>query len=253
MNKGARRFKVTRRLAAVVTVLVGSCLVWIAYEVTLGNRRLAAIKAIERGGGTVLLESVAQKMPRNPTAAIRRVLGTERVFQARAIYLGDSRQNRLLREIQQLQSPEMKRFISGPSGDEKASERQDSFDIGDEILRHIGVFPEIESLELRGRLVADQGLTSLRRLRRLRELDMAGTKIGDDALVHLSHLEHLESLSLSGTIVSGDGLVHLKELRSLRSLTLGATSEGRAEFEASAVGDEGLEHLRSLTIWRNCN
>lgn len=50
----------------------------------------------------------------------------------------------------------------------------------------------------------------------------------------------------SGTIVSGDGLVHLMELQSLRSLTLGATSEGRTEFEASAVGDEGLEHLGNL-------
>ena len=75
-----------------------------------------------------------------------------------------------------------------------------------------------------------------KRFRDVQSINLAGTKITDDGLKHLANLEALQVLDLSRTDITDAGLEHLKGLTALRSLSLGDTK----------ISDAAVETLKEL-------
>ncbi|HID21733.1 MAG TPA: hypothetical protein EYP14_04955, partial [Planctomycetaceae bacterium] len=67
--------------------------------------------------------------------------------------------------------------------------------VNDESLKYVIAFPELESLDLRGTGLTDDGLPRLSGLSRLKELHLAETAITDAGLKHLEPLARLEVLN----------------------------------------------------------
>jgi hypothetical protein len=121
---------------------------------------------------------------------------------------------------------------------------------GDAELAAIAKLYQVDSLVLADcEGVTAQGLTSIGRLRSLRDLDLSrlasitDSRIGrliapldDSCLIPLTGLPKLSSLSLSGNRITDDGLAHLARIGTLQTLDLTGTE----------VTDAGLEHLRAL-------
>ena len=95
----------------------------------------------------------------------------------------------------------------------------------------------LESLDLGGTRLADQGLVNLRNLSRLQELRLPKWRFVTDAgLANLAALTELRSLYLDGTGVHGEGLKNLK----------GMTKLFRLSLTNSAVDDDSLAIIGSL-------
>jgi internalin A len=104
------------------------------------------------------------------------------------------------------------------------------------ILARLGVFEQLEYVDLRGPSVGDDQIASLRNMTRLRLIVLQQTDVTDAGLAHFKGLVSLEQLILSSCEVTDDGLLHLKSLAKLEFLVL----------ERTRVTDAGLRHLRAL-------
>jgi hypothetical protein len=84
------------------------------------------------------------------------------------------------------------------------------FEIGDRelaaVIRHLSVFPDLESLTLETERLSDDSLGFLNGLPKLRKLTLLNAKITDTGLAKLKTLQHLENLNLKGTQVTDAGI-----------------------------------------------
>lgn len=84
------------------------------------------------------------------------------------------------------------------------------FEIGDRelasIIRHLSVFPDLESLTLETERLSDDSLAFLNGLPKLRRLTLLNAKITDTGLAKLKTLQHLENLNLKGTQITDAGI-----------------------------------------------
>lgn len=83
--------------------------------------------------------------------------------------------------------------------------------------------PAVDTLDLSGTAVTDDGLAALREMSFLRRLDLSRTAVSDTGLRHLTGLDRLESLNLYGTDVSDTGIAAVAGLLRLRRVYLWKT------------------------------
>jgi Zn-dependent protease len=112
----------------------------------------------------------------------------------------------------------------------------DGSPIGDQQLKYVAVFDELEILHLNATRVTDAGLRHLQGLPALQWLYLKNTAVTDAGLSQLRKLVQLRSLHLGGTKVTDAGLKQLRSLRRLEWLSLSHTR----------VTDAGLEEIKNL-------
>jgi Leucine-rich repeat (LRR) protein len=78
----------------------------------------------------------------------------------------------------------------------------------------------IESLDLSGTRIGDEGLEAIQNLNSLEALDLSRTAVTDEGLRRLAGLTRLKRLNLSRTKINGEGLSALGALKDLESLNL---------------------------------
>jgi len=103
----------------------------------------------------------------------------------------------------------------------------------DESLPILQGFTEQRYLDLRGTLVTDAGLISLKKAGELESLSLSELTT-DAGMTHLNGLRNLRWLSLMGTKVTDTGLEQLKDLPRLEKLYVvgsGVTQEGERRFQ----------------------
>lgn len=109
-------------------------------------------------------------------------------------------------------------------------------------LAHIGELTALRVLSLRGTILPEQGLRSLRGLSALRELDLSYTRIriggtwrwlGDTEIERLRDLEQLEFLDLSRSHVSDASVTRLVRFKQLKELMV-----------PNKMSDAGYEQLQ---------
>jgi len=87
-------------------------------------------------------------------------------------------------------------------------------EVSDAGLQHLN--RGLESLNLWETQVTDDGMKSLRPLRKLKALNLTGTRVSDQGLAHLARLPELESLSLGRTAVTEAGVTAFLKARGSR-------------------------------------
>lgn len=109
-------------------------------------------------------------------------------------------------------------------------------------MHYIGIMPNLEVLRLDGsRAADDNSISSLPRLRNLRQLTAGATDLGDAGLAHIGRVTALRHLEVSGCQrVTDTGLTALAALPSLDTLDIGGTR----------VTDAGLAALGRLSVLR---
>jgi hypothetical protein len=124
--------------------------------------------------------------------------------------------------------------------------------------------PVVE-VDLYGKAVPLSVLQTLNILIQLQTLDVAGTQMTDDGLEYLSRLNRLKTLNLSGTDVTNAGMAYLRGFKQLQQLYLGDTKvtalgelEGltklqRLGLNGTQVPDAELVHLEGLTNLETLN
>jgi hypothetical protein len=106
-------------------------------------------------------------------------------------------------------------------------------------LQHIARLSKLRRLHLGGpRLIAEDDVPLLSRLKNLKILTVSDLKTTDKTLEDLSELDQLRELSLPGGAITNNGLAHLKRLRHLETLSL-AAQDGK-------ITDDGIPHLTEL-------
>lgn len=101
---------------------------------------------------------------------------------------------------------------------------------------------DVESLQLYGTEVTDEGLRALSEMPGLRNLELRSTTFTDAALVHVAEVGELRSLSLLHTSITGEGLAPLVNLPNLRDLRIAWTDIG--DDDLISIGRmKLLEHL----------
>jgi len=131
--------------------------------------------------------------------------------------------------------------------------------IGDDDLRHLADFSDLESLSLHGTPITDAGLAHLGTLTHLRNLVLRGTQVTGAGVQSLP-VESLEALHLCDSRITAEDLRYLPPMPSLRTLKLNFLELDDAsiaalnvypalrhvELDGSRIGDAGLESLLSL-------
>jgi len=101
-------------------------------------------------------------------------------------------------------------------------------------LVHVGQLVSLKALSLRDSETTDEGLRQLDGLTNLESLDLTAALIGDDALANLKRMTELRVVSLGHTRIGDVRLIHLKSLANLRLLVLvncETTLEGTQAFQ----------------------
>jgi hypothetical protein len=113
--------------------------------------------------------------------------------------------------------------------------------VGDGFVKRLANANGLETLELSGTRVTDEGLQALPRLPKLKQLGLGNTQIGDKGLAAvLKDRSSLEVLWLQGTQITDESLALLKDAKRLRFLFLDDTQ----------IRDAGLRHLYDLpALW----
>ena len=93
----------------------------------------------------------------------------------------------------------------------------------DQGLKSFSSFEYIVWINLRGTRISDNGLDSLSRLSQLKTLFIGGTQITDLGVEKIARHKQLETLSLRGLQISDRALVFLEGLPDLRNLNLEET------------------------------
>ncbi len=115
--------------------------------------------------------------------------------------------------------------------------------IADEGVTHLRGLKRLRFLSLEGTKVTDAGLAPLVQFPALTILDLARNPITDAGLAHVGKLTRLRGLGLAGTKITDGGLAHLAGLENLTALHLGHT----------AISDAGLAHLHRLGALEKVN
>ena len=119
--------------------------------------------------------------------------------------------------------------------------------VTDKGLRHLAGMADMRDLQLGRAGVGDKGLaTVIRTMRRLETLDLQGNPVSDDGLSALESLTNLRWLALSHTPITDRGLKHVAGLHKLEYLFLdgtGVTDAGLAELAR-------LKRLKRLKVER---
>lgn len=116
--------------------------------------------------------------------------------------------------------------------------------VADSHLRDISVCPGIEGLDLRRTSVTNDGLSYLGHLTTLRVLTIREANISTNGLRHLSGLPKLEWLDLQGLEVDDEGLLALQQIPSLVIISLDHTRL----TDDGLIALVNLRELRSLAI-----
>jgi internalin A len=112
-------------------------------------------------------------------------------------------------------------------------------EIDDDQLRHVSHVTGLEEINLNGTNILGTGLKYFVKLKSLKGLSLNNTHVGDNELAYLSDLPSLKYINLLSTPTGDEGMEHVGKIKSLTGLTL---SQG--------VGNEGLRHLKGLTLLR---
>lgn len=137
----------------------------------------------------------------------------------------------------------LRRFDGEPKGALQSNGGSRSVGISDSLLKRIGQYKHVPSLDLSNAPITDEGLAYLSNLVDLRSMNLSNTKITDAALQHLSRHQHLQFLDLSSTKISDAELTHLERCVHLSILDLRktqVTSEGVKRLKASLPHTEIL-------------
>lgn len=111
-------------------------------------------------------------------------------------------------------------------------------------LAALGRLESLESINLHGARLLDEGLVHLASLPRLRRLVLAMGSIDDEGLRHVGTMRNLEVLTLDRTAVSDAGIASLGRLEHLRELSLSHTRVS----DAAARALQGLATLETLAL-----
>jgi len=111
----------------------------------------------------------------------------------------------------------------------------------DQTLTHLNGVPRIRMLFLDATSVTDTGMAHVAGLKELEYLGLGDTQLTDAGLVHVKGLWSLKHLSLMGTVITDAGLAHLDNLSNLEELYLYDTD----------ITDAGLARLAQLSNLRN--
>ena len=93
----------------------------------------------------------------------------------------------------------------------------------DEILAKVGTATELESLDLSGNEISDDGIQNLVLLKRLRYLSLERTAISDSSASVLGNLPGLEELDVTSTAVTDDWVKKVSAAPNLIAFWLGGT------------------------------
>ena len=130
------------------------------------------------------------------------------------------------------------RWLVGPSGKGLFSRVRGlilMYGVSSETFERLPDLPHLESLNLSGSGIDDDGLVFVARLRQLQTLNLESTGVTDAGLAHVSKLKFLEHLSLNYTGVTDVGMERLAVLSKLQTLNL----------EGTAVTSAGVEKLKT--------
>lgn len=108
--------------------------------------------------------------------------------------------------------------------------------INDEVMPHIGTFPQLRWLDLTWTNVSSRGVAHLKDCKELRDLSIATPSMDDTAMQTVRNLTALEELDISGTQITDKGLEEIRYLQHLKVLRLAVTQ----------ITDEGLLKLSGL-------
>ena len=109
--------------------------------------------------------------------------------------------------------------------------------VNDQLIKRIGVFKDLEILEIDGAQLSSSSIRAIAKHRMLRDLDLSNTSVDDDDLAVLCQLPNLNKLALNNTGIGDEGLAHISKLTLLSELHLSSTK----------ISDEGLSNLSGLT------
>jgi internalin A len=101
--------------------------------------------------------------------------------------------------------------------------------------------PEPRTIMMVGRHNMDADLEPLREFPSLEYVEFRNVNVTGPGLVYVCELPNLHTLTLDTIPLTDDGLAHVESLKGLVSLNLTCCGQ---------VGDEGIEHVRSLTRLR---
>jgi hypothetical protein len=122
----------------------------------------------------------------------------------------------------------------------------------DDMLKTIGMLPNVRSVLLHESSVTNDGLAHLKHLAHLEDLRIhsLSAAFDDEGLAQIATLRQLEQLDITSKNITDAGLRHLKRLTNLKSLVLGDTRITLAGVEdlQQALPDCGLYdgQLRTL-------
>ena len=121
----------------------------------------------------------------------------------------------------------------------------------------------IRSLSLDTRMVTDEGLGYLAKLKDMEELDLFGARITDEGAKHLRHMPRLKTLELCGGGITDAGVKHIGDAcRELTLLNLGQNFRisdaavpfllqlhklGSLNLQYSRISNEGVTQLSQLS------
>jgi hypothetical protein len=119
--------------------------------------------------------------------------------------------------------------------------------VKDDTLANVARLEGVLRLNLKGnRRITDKGLLHLRKAR-VESLDLSGTRIGDEGLAALKDLAALEVLDLSQTAITDEGLKQLAGLMKMKRLNLSGTKINGEGLAAIAPAMKDLEILKLST------
>ncbi|MEA3225229.1 MAG: hypothetical protein U9Q07_04700, partial [Planctomycetota bacterium] len=117
-------------------------------------------------------------------------------------------------------------------------------------MEYLKGLPSLIALELHEEaMIGNSGLAVLKNLPSIEYLD-CWTGASDEGLKHLGQLPNLRWLRIRTGRIYGPGLVELANLPRLERLCLWGET-GLSDWHIRHL--EGLTHLKSLTLWGNCN
>lgn len=194
-------------IATLLLAMTAACVV-LGVITQRGFKRAAAIRAIERAGGTIVY---AHQLTHPDYDPLMQGLGdAEAPFWAQKLGKGYA-------EVAGINLP-------------AATISEADFD-------GIGLFTQARSLHVSWSWLDDARLLKLEGLANLRILILSRTRITDVGLAALAEMNELKSVGLFDAAIEGPGLANLANKTSLEHLSLAGTD----------VDDAGLAHLSSLT------
>ena len=230
------------------TLLVGMTVLcigpggYVAYEQAKARREKAAVEAIEKLGGKVVLN---EKVPLR-SASARQILGDDRYravhrLEVDSSFRASSEEMTQLSSFTHIEGLWLVKTQVTDAGLVRVSRLKtiknlwlDNTHVTDAGIQVISGLPELEFISVDNTHVGDAGLRHLSGLRKLTGLSLCNTLVTDAGLMHFSGLTELTGLDLSHTRVTDSGIKHLYNLKKLQDLLLDrtqVTDAGVAELQ----------------------